>query len=76
MADCTRRNTSDRDFAAMWPASWTKKTKTPARCRGLRGADDRDRTGDLHLGKVTLYQLSHVRNSFPSDISRMEEDRC
>ena len=29
--------------------------------RGSRGADDRDRTGDLHLGKVTLYQLSHVR---------------
>ena len=28
---------------------------------GRRGADDRDRTGDLHLGKVTLYQLSHIR---------------
>ena len=25
------------------------------------GADDRDRTGDLNLGKVALYQLSHVR---------------
>ncbi len=26
------------------------------------GADDRIRTGDPHLGKVMLYQLSHVRN--------------
>ena len=25
------------------------------------GADDRDRTGDLNLGKVALYQLSYVR---------------
>jgi hypothetical protein len=25
------------------------------------GADDRIRTGDPHLGKVMLYQLSHVR---------------
>ena len=24
-------------------------------------ADDRDRTGDLNLGKVALYQLSYVR---------------
>ncbi len=28
---------------------------------GVSGADDRDRTGDLNLGKVALYQLSHVR---------------
>ncbi len=27
----------------------------------MTGADDRSRTGDLHLGKVTLYQLSYVR---------------
>ena len=27
----------------------------------LLGADDRVRTGDLNLGKVALYQLSHVR---------------
>ena len=27
----------------------------------LIGADDRDRTGDLNLGKVALYQLSYVR---------------
>ena len=25
------------------------------------GADDRIRTGDPNLGKVVLYQLSHVR---------------
>ena len=25
------------------------------------GAGDRGRTGDLHLGKVALYQLSHAR---------------
>ncbi len=25
------------------------------------GADDRDRTGDLHLGKVSRYQLRYVR---------------
>ena len=24
-------------------------------------ANDRDRTGDLNLGKVALYQLSHIR---------------
>ena len=27
----------------------------------MLGADDRVRTGDLNLGKVALYQLSHVR---------------
>ena len=26
-------------------------------------ADDRTRTGDFHLGKVTLYQLSYIRLS-------------
>ena len=37
----------------------------------LSGADDRARTGDLDLGKVALYQLSHVRvvlNSSPDAI--------
>ncbi len=27
------------------------------------GAGDRGRTGDLHLGKVALYQLSHARKA-------------
>ena len=31
------------------------------RTAALIGADDRDRTGDLNLGKVALYQLSYVR---------------
>lgn len=39
------------------------------------GADDRDRTGDLHLGKVTLYQLSHIRMHRPSGILEVEEAR-
>src|SRR5690625_1494551 len=31
-------------------------------CRGIRnGAGNRDRTGDLNLGKVALYQLSYSR---------------
>jgi len=33
------------------------------RCGGRDGADDRIRTGDPHLGKVMLYQLSYVRTS-------------
>ena len=32
-----------------------------AGCRVMRGADDGIRTRDPHLGKVMLYQLSHVR---------------
>jgi hypothetical protein len=38
-----------------------RKRQKPLQCRGFSGADDRDRTGDLNLGKVALYQLSHVR---------------
>ncbi len=30
--------------------------------QGLLGADDEIRTRDPHLGKVMLYQLSHVRS--------------
>jgi hypothetical protein len=33
----------------------------PLPCKGLR-AGDRTRTGDSHLGKVALYQLSYTRN--------------
>src|SRR6266513_1374078 len=33
----------------------------PALTRGFSGADDGIRTRDPHLGKVVLYQLSHVR---------------
>ena len=40
-------------------------TALPTRCRERRspGADDRIRTGDPHLGKVMLYQLSYVRRT-------------
>jgi hypothetical protein len=31
-------------------------------CQFFNGADDGIRTRDLYLGKVPLYQLSHVRN--------------
>ena len=33
----------------------------PGHRRVIYGADDRIRTGDPNLGKVVLYQLSHVR---------------
>ena len=35
----------------------------------LNGAGDRVRTGDLHLGKVPLYQLSHSRITTPGIIA-------
>ncbi len=38
-----------------------KSTKPPARQGVSVGADDGTRTRDPHLGKVMLYQLSHVR---------------
>ena len=38
-----------------------RTTRSLPRGEGLLGADDRVRTGDLNLGKVALYQLSHVR---------------
>ncbi|CAN5781801.1 hypothetical protein BH23ACT2_BH23ACT2_17710 [soil metagenome] len=41
-----------------------RTTKPPAQQGVPRGADDRIRTGDPHLGKVMLYQLSHVRVGF------------
>ena len=48
---------------------WANHTaQTPAHtretagwARGFCGADDGTRTRDPHLGKVMLYQLSHVR---------------
>jgi hypothetical protein len=44
-----------------WVADDPVARKNPLKIRGFSGADDRDRTGDLNLGKVALYQLSHVR---------------
>jgi hypothetical protein len=39
----------------------TKGWLAPALTCGFSGADDGIRTRDPHLGKVVLYQLSHVR---------------
>ena len=41
----------------------------PDGVRRLR-ADDGIRTRDPHLGKVMLYQLSHVRTSGPEAVAR------
>ena len=46
----------------MSPDVWAG-TCVPA---GQTGADDGIRTRDPHLGKVVLYQLSHVRAAHPS----------
>jgi hypothetical protein len=35
--------------------------KSPLTCTSSSRAGDRGRTGDLYLGKVALYQLSHAR---------------
>ncbi len=40
---------------------------------GLFEAGDRSRTGDLQLGKLTLYQLSYARRSCWSSLSRSAE---
>ena len=62
-----RRELRARDVVELKVVSDLGKQKAPVRPlrerpdRGRHGADDRDRTGDLHLGKVTLYQLSHIR---------------
>ena len=41
------------------PQRATKKPRGPGLC--IHGADNGVRTRDPHLGKVMLYQLSHVR---------------
>jgi hypothetical protein len=43
------------------PLSTTSSRRNPCRAGVSRGADDGIRTRDPHLGKVMLYQLSHVR---------------
>ena len=35
---------------------------------GCRGAGDRIRTGDVQLGRLTLYQLSYSRRELVSDV--------
>ena len=38
--------------------------RNPACSRDLYGAGDGDRTHDIQLGKLTLYQLSYARSRF------------
>ena len=40
----------------------SENDETPCEAGGFDGADDQIRTGDPHLGKVMLYQLSYVRS--------------
>ena len=40
-----------------------RKTGNPDDAKDPNGADDGIRTRDPHLGKVMLYQLSHVRDA-------------
>jgi hypothetical protein len=59
--------------------SLPQKQAGPGNCRGLLknfGADDQIRTGDPHLGKVMLYQLSHVRKKLhPSSLEVLRPQR-
>lgn len=45
------------------PRNPKKKGPPYGRPLGVLGADDGSRTRDLELGKLSLYQLSYVRNS-------------
>ena len=53
------------DIVARWAGRSPKfrgMRKAPCTCTGpWSGADDGTRTRDPHLGKVMLYQLSHIR---------------
>jgi hypothetical protein len=40
--------------------------RKPLRRFDLRGAGDRARTGDIQLGRLTLYQLSYSRETTPT----------
>ena len=51
----------------------TKMEFSPASGESLR-ADDGTRTRDPHLGKVMLYQLSHVRTVFDSTLTGSASD--
>ena len=42
---------------------WRENKRSPRRGPRASGADDGIRTRDLNLGKVALYQLSHIRTS-------------
>ena len=63
-----RIRTGDEGFAGLCLTTWPRRhlRKQPAQIDELagllkNGADNGVRTRDPHLGKVVLYQLSHVR---------------
>ena len=53
------------------------KTKTsPKELAVIIGAKDGTRTRDIHLGKVTLYQLSHFRKWWELQDSNLWPSAC
>ena len=73
-----RIRTGGEGFAGLCLTTWPRRhfaKKAGHVMTGLQfpGADNGVRTRDPHLGKVVLYQLSHVRVA-KSNISRM--DKC
>jgi hypothetical protein len=55
------RQTQDGRSSRLCPRSTPKRTRFRSMTWAFFGADDGIRTRDPHLGKVMLYQLSHVR---------------
>ena len=62
-----RIRTGGKGFAGLCLTTWPRRRlKKPTECNIqlgylLNGAENEARTRDPHLGKVMLYQLSHVR---------------
>ena len=56
-----RESNPGRGFCRPLPSHSATSPRQEGGLPTALGADDRDRTGDLNLGKVALYQLSYVR---------------
>ena len=57
-----RIRTGGKGFAGLCLTTWPLRQKGPRETvRKCNGADNGARTRDPNLGKVVLYQLSHVR---------------
>ena len=56
-------------------SSLPRKRSTPELHRQKKRARDRVRTGDIQLGRLTLYQLSYSRNWFSGE-SRIRTYEC
>ena len=57
-----RIRTGGKGFAGLCLTTWPLRQKGPLETvRKCNGADNGARTRDPNLGKVVLYQLSHVR---------------